>query len=261
MPLTVLKSVPASSPADLLRLFNQSQLEWSRGVGEETELDFGRWLSNPALKSCEEANCLLDAFLLPGVPVADVIRQIEDTRCLYCTVNPSMGLDRSPELIAALVDQGWILQTTDIFYRNQAVAPKAGLVGDRTVIPARASFRHYRQLMDERGIEPEAALLHLDDSHFDALLALQKAKPVGCVGVLTSGEVGTIREWYVSPEHRNRGIGQLLLDRALEICSRSVLRHVLIGLPQAAENARRLCTISGFQMIGKTSILRRYPPG
>jgi GNAT superfamily N-acetyltransferase len=265
MPLTVLKTIPASSPADLIRLFHQSQLEWSRHLGEEIELDFGRWISNPILPTVDDANCLLDAFIVPGMTAAEVISQMDDRsqqhwRC--CTLNPSMTPDRTGELVAALLAQGWTMQTTDILYRTRAIARALPAINDLTLIPARASFRHYRQLMQQRaltdaGAEPDAAMLHLDDSHLDALLALQAGNPVGCISVLTTGEVGTVREWYVTPEHRNHGLGRLLLDRAMEICSRSVLRHVMIALPPSAQAAHRLCQTAGFQVIGQTSTLHR----
>ena len=120
-----------------------------------------------------------------------------------------------------------------------------------TIIPSRASYQHYRRLMDER--EPgtaDIAVMHLDDPHVDSLLALRGSQAVGCISVLTTGQVGTLREWYVAADHRRSGIGGLLLDRALEICARGLLRHVMIGVGSANDSVGRICAARGFVSIG-----------
>ena len=250
MPLTVLKTPVASSPEQLIRLFHQSQLEWARHFGDETELDFGRWI--PA------DGCLLDAYLLPGFKPSDVLTDmIERSRqagCEWncCTLNPSMPKEQTVPLVNELLATGWVSRPIEILYRaknpNSTVFSK---INNLKIIPARASYRHYKQLMGDQ------AAIHLDDSHFESLLALADGQPIGCIGVLTSGEVGTIRDWHVIPERRHNGIGRLLLDRALESCVRGMLRHVMIGLPDSAVVASRVCTAFGFEMIGNQAWFNR----
>ncbi len=239
MPLTILPSPSHSAPADFIRLFHQSQLEWFRHLGEETEMDFGRWIG--------QTNWLLDAYLPAGMTALQLIDQMNEKspRWEGCSLNPSMP---AAQLGEALLRAGWKSTPLNIFYRGKKIRPADVNRSDLTIIPARASYRHYRELMQERA---DAALLHLDDSHLDALLALQAGKPVGCIGVLTVGEVGTVREWFVVPEHRNQGVGRLLLDRAMEICDRSVLRHVMIGLSPYDKVAAALCQAAGFGSIGQ----------
>jgi GNAT superfamily N-acetyltransferase len=238
--LTVLKSSHTATPEQLVRLFHQSQLEWTRHLGEEIELDFGRWISQPA-------NCLLDAFLLPGIKPADLIAEMHRRSLAWrcCSLNPSVPADQTIPLADALIAIGWNSQPSTILYRRSPVAPVMPTIDDLKIIPARASFRHYRQLLGS-----DTALLHLDDSHFDALLALKAGQPVGSIGVLTSGEVGTVRQWFVHPDHRRQGIGKLLFDRAMEICTRSVLRHVMIGIPDHNHPANSLCQAFGFEPLG-----------
>jgi GNAT superfamily N-acetyltransferase len=246
MPLTVLKNTSASTPEQLIRLFHQSQLEWARHLGDETELDYGRWIADPA-------NCLLDAYLLPDQKpsdlIADMNRRSPTWQC--CSLNPSMPDDRTAPLAAALLAEGWVSQPTNILYRRRPASQTVSTSPVLKIIPARASFRHYRELLDQRSPgDADTALLHLDDSHFDALLALKDGHPVGSIGILTSGEVGTVREWFVHPDHRSHGIGRLLLDRAMEICTRSILRHVMIGLPDPNHPATPLCQAFGFEPLG-----------
>jgi hypothetical protein len=63
--------------------------------------------------------------------------------------------------------------------------------------------------------------------------------------------VGTVRQWFVVPPQRHQGIEAMLLDRAMEICARGLLRHVMIGLPDSADDARHLCQTAGFDKIGQ----------
>jgi GNAT superfamily N-acetyltransferase len=280
MPLTVLPNTFAQSTAELVRLFHQSQLEWSRHLGEETQLDFGRWISNPALPDSTTANCLHDARLLSGFSAARLIKEMEakanatGVPWRFCSLNPSMPPDQSQALADALTQSGWKSEPLRILHRKriETRAPTTGNL-DLTIIPTRASHRHHRQLLEtrereikgdsplfsdaKRGLSPfsssavvEAELLHLDDAHLDSLLALRDGEAVGGIGVLTSGEVGTLRDWYVTRPHRSQGIGRLLLDRALEICNRAMLRHVMIGLPATAGTALDLAQRAGLAQVG-----------
>jgi len=199
MPLPVLPNAAASSPADFIRLFHQSQLEWCRQLGEETQLDFGRWISNPALGGCDDANCLLDAFLVPGFSAAQLLTEMDD-RCRRagtpwrrCSINPSMPIDRTAPLIDALQNSGWKCSSLELLYKNKGngdLFRPAFPATKLTIIPSRASYQHYRQLIDQR--EPgtaDIALMHLDDPHVDSLLALRGGEAVGCISVLTTGQV------------------------------------------------------------------------
>jgi GNAT superfamily N-acetyltransferase len=256
MPLTVLRNIAVATPADLIRLYHQSQLEWCRHLGEEAQLDFGRWISNPSLVNCDDANCLLDAFLFPGISPAQLLAEMAN-RCRQastpwrkCTINPSVPTGQTTPLTEMLQSSGWMASSLNIQYRKKGDGDLFS-PPDLTIIPSRASYRHYHQLMDER--EPgtaDIALMHLDDPHVDSLLALRGTEPVGCISVLSAGEIGTIREWYVSAHHRRTGIGGLLLDRALEICVRGLLRHVMIGVDSSSEIASNLCAKRGFVSIG-----------
>ena len=244
-PLTVLKTSSASSPEQLVRLFHQSQLEWARHLGEETELDFGRWIDGP--------NCLLDAFPLPGMKASDLIGEMASRSWEGCSLNPSAAKEQTAPLVDALLTAAWTACPLNILYRNQKTDLAANQAIDGLkIIPARASYRHYRQLMEDRdSTNTDTAMSHLDDSHFDVLLALKDGNAIGSIGVLTSGEVGTIREWYVTPPQRHSGVGRLLLTRALEIAARGMLRHVMIGLPDSTDPAQGLCQTAGFQIIGQ----------
>ena len=83
---------------------------------------------------------------------------------------------------------------TDILYLDRL--PGGLIPGTRDelrIIPARASFKHARMLHEESAQqwhEPqlaEAAMLHLDDPHYDALIAIKDGAAAAHAGVLAVG--------------------------------------------------------------------------
>ena len=117
-------------------------------------------------------------------------------------------------------------------------------VAGLTVIPARASFRHARELARERAAEwdehpqlIEAAMLHLDDPHYDAMLGLRDGPAVGFAGVLAVGDVGRIDQVFVSEKFRRRGIGRTMMSRAMEVSPLAVQARLARG---RAGECRRL---------------------
>ncbi len=94
-------------------------------------------------------------------------------------------------------------------------------------------------------------MLHLDDGHYDALLALHDGMAVGFVGVLAVGEIGAIAELFVAKPFRRQGIARLLMGRAIEICLRSLFKHVLLTVDSANEPASQLLGHLGFRMVGQ----------
>ena len=65
------------------------------------------------------------------------------------------------------------------------------------------------------------------------------------------GQVGAIRQLCVTEAHRDRGLGALLLERALESCARSLFRHVIAGEYSSTPDADRLLSRAGFGLIGQ----------
>ena len=63
MPLPILNVTAAATPRTLIRLFNQTERDYVRHLGEETQLDFGTAFHNATLRNVHDANCVLDAFV------------------------------------------------------------------------------------------------------------------------------------------------------------------------------------------------------
>jgi ribosomal protein S18 acetylase RimI-like enzyme len=131
------------------------------------------------------------------------------------------------------------------------------------IIPSRASFRHARQLAEEGAEvwhEPslaDAAMMHLDDPHWDSLIALRDGEAVAHIAVLAVGEIGRIDDVYVAKGFRRLGIGRTMMSRALEICARSLFKHVMLMVNPTNESAIKLYQSVGFKKVGEVTAYRR----
>lgn len=272
MPLPVLNARGEVGPEDLVRLYHRTELHWTRDLGEERALDVGVAFFNRDLPRVWDANRVLDAAVPEGMTSAEAAGQVEQAfagegaTCASWVLNPSAPEGRTKPLAEYLLSAGWQAEAADVLYL--AGAPTGGATGSAalTIIPARASFRHARQLAEEaaeRWNEPqvaEAAMLQLDDPHWDALLALKDGRAVGRAGVLAVGDVGRIDRVYVARDHRRRGVARALMSRLLEVCARSQFRHVMLACDPVNEPAQALYRGFGFRRTGQIVSYRR-PPG
>src|SRR5205823_181398 len=96
----------------------------------------------------------------------------------------------------------------------------------------------------------DALILHLEDPQTDALLALKDDVPAAFVTVLTVGEIGCITELFVSKSMRCQGVGRTMMSRALEICARSLFKHVFVSCEPQNAPAISLYRQLGFEKIG-----------
>jgi GNAT superfamily N-acetyltransferase len=269
MSLPILTSRAAASSDDLLRLFHKTERHWAGHLGEEAQLGCGTAFTSPQLSHVWDANRLLDAALPHDLTPEQAVAEVEEhfaqreVRCSSWTMNPAAPPERTTPLVAHLCACGHNLITSDVMHL--AGSPRQGIpqVGGLTIIPARASFRHYRDIQAEAAgqwNEPqlvEAAMLHLDDPHYDALIALRDGNAVAAAGVLGVGEVAAIQDVFVSETHRRQGLGLTMMSRILEICARSLYRHVLLYADD--EPAKAMYRRLGFEVIG-TYTRYRSPP-
>ena len=251
MPLPILQTSSRPSDADLVRLFHRTELHWARHLGEEAQLDVGTAIANADLPNVYNANRVLDASLPEGTAPGDAVREAEahfgelGVRCHQWVMNPAVPASRTAPLAEHLLAAGWRAEPADILYLGTAPAAPIREVPGLTIIPARASYRHARLLAEERA-EPwgepqlaDAAMLHLDDPHWDALLALKDGRPVGGAGVLAVGDLGRVDQVFVSEPFRRSGVGRTLMSRALEICARSLFKHVMLSVTNGIEKPHK----------------------
>ena len=100
-------------------------------------------------------------------------------------------------------------------------------------------------------------MMHLDDPHWDSWLALRDGEPVAHIAVLAVGEIGRIEDVYIAKKYRRLGIGRTMLHRALEICARSLFKHVMLMVNPKNEGAIKLYQSVGFKKVGEVTAYRR----
>jgi ribosomal protein S18 acetylase RimI-like enzyme len=262
MSLPILPSHRGVSTEDLIRFYHQTAVEWTRQIAEETLLDCGLAFANAHLNRVRGANQMLEASLADGQSPADAIAEADahyrcaGTRCYKWVLNPAVPLQRTAPLAEHLVGLGYTRQELDIMYLAGQPASPIREVSGLQIIPARASYRHARALWEEWAAvyhEPQladAGMLNLEDPQTDGLVAIKDGVAAAFVAVLTMGEIGVIEDLFVSEKFRGQGIGRTMLSRALEICARSLFKHVFLEADCQNERAVGLYTKLGFRRIG-----------
>jgi ribosomal protein S18 acetylase RimI-like enzyme len=262
VPLPILKIVHSPDAATLVRYMHQTEANWGSHFSEAQTLEVGMAWVNPALGEVNQANRVLDAALPAGVSPAAAVEEVRGhfaqrgARCRQWIMNPSAPIDRTAPLVEHLLGSGHRASHSDIMHLSRLPSLPDGAAAGLQVIPARASFRHTRQLLE--GLWPdapqaiEAEMAHLDDSHYDALLALRGGEAIAMAGVLAMGEVGRIDQVYVAEPHRRQKVASLMMSRVLEICARSLFKHILLAVMPENRPAVALYEKFGFRKIGQT---------
>jgi len=262
MPLPILQVHSQPSQADLIRFYHKIELNWARHLGEETALDVGTAICNPQIAEVRDANRVMDVALPERMSAAAAMELVEGhfsqqgARCWKWIMSPGAPESATKPLVELLLERGYPRRRMDIMYLNHRPAGTIAEAGGLTIIPARASYRHVRELAEESAREwgtpqlVEASVMHLDDPHVDALLALKDTKAVGKVYVLAVGEIGSIEHVFVSAPFRGQGIGRTLISRAMEICARSLFKHVFLSVDPENAAAIALYAKFGFEKIG-----------
>ena len=269
MPLPILQVPTDPTPENLVRLFHRTELHWVRSLGEETQLDVGAAFTNAALPAVWDANLVMDASVPPGTSAEEALAEAEahfesaGVACRQWVMNPAAPPERVTPLVELLTSRGWRPKPYDIMHLAGRPPGPVREVAGLTIIPARASFRHARQLAEAaaacRG-EPqlaEALMLPLDDPHWDLQIALRDGRAVARAGVLAVGEIGRVEHAFVREDSRRQGIGRTMMSRVLETCARSLFRHVMLSVTPDERPAIELYSGLGFRKIGQLVAYRQ----
>jgi ribosomal protein S18 acetylase RimI-like enzyme len=265
-PLPILHVTHAPTPDALLRYLLHTEYRWTEHLAEAELIDVGAAFANTELSGVRDANRIFNAKLPDSATADEALREVEthyeqrNLRCQAWLMDPSAPSSRTEPLVELLLSRGHRRLVEDVLYLQQLPRQPIEEVASLKVIPARASYRHARQLAEEATDNHppelaqqmiEASMAHLDDPHYDALLALKDGAAVAKVGVLAAGEVGRIEPLYVGELHRRQGLGRTMMSRALEICARSLFKHIFLTCMPENAPAQALYASLGFRKIGE----------
>jgi GNAT superfamily N-acetyltransferase len=267
MPLPVLNIPAGRSDADLLRLFGRIESLWSDSLAQATPLQSGSALTNPSLPNVPAANRMLEGMIPAGSSAEQALVEVaahfadRGVRCQEWWLNQAQ---RNDALSATLLAAGYVPRAIEVFVLPSPARPADPIGPQLSVYSARAGLRHARSVIEEMTAqwphadgETEAMLLHLDDPHYELLLASESGEPVGMVGVFAAGDIGRIERLFVRQNHRGRGVGRLLLNRAIELCVRSRFTDVFLGTPEFFFPHRNLFAAAGFRQVGKAVVYKK----
>jgi len=244
----MLPILPTSS-SDIYRLFLKAEAEWARPLAEEFPLDAGTAFINRKLPDTWDANHLRDGCIPTGSSAAQVVGDVDrffaehNSRCAYYVTQDQTLIDH-------LLASGYRADAFEIHLLRDHRPEPAQVPPDLKIIPARASYRHAREILGD------VRVLHLDDPHFECLLALRESKAIACAGLLTIGEIGYITEVHVTADHRRQGTGRLMLNHLLDLCSRAQLRHILLDVRSDNHPAKSLYHDLGFRKVCDHTVYR-----
>ena len=85
------------------------------------------------------------------------------------------------------------------------------------------------------------------------LHGVTRVRVAGHDGWLVSSDTIGIRgfDLFVAPANRHQGIARIMMDRILEICARSLFKHVFASCDPGNQNAQSLYRKLGFEKIGQ----------
>jgi GNAT superfamily N-acetyltransferase len=262
MSLPILKTSSTPTTETLIRYFHQGESNWTEHLAARTLLDVGTAWTSAEFDRVDLANRMLDVALPSEISPQQAFDQVaehfaaQNLTCLKWTMNPSAPKDQTAPMEKFLLEKNYRREVTDIMYLERISLPKiSASIENLKIIPARSSFRHARAIFQEKDANVpqfvEAEMLHLDDPHYDALLALKDGNALAITGVLSTGESGFIKELFISESSRRQGLATIMLSRALEICARSLFKHIMLAVPLDNEIAINLHKKFGFKKIGE----------
>ncbi|HEX8524022.1 MAG TPA: GNAT family N-acetyltransferase [Tepidisphaeraceae bacterium] len=256
-------NVHHASNEDLIRYFYRTELHWTRNLAEETVLEFGTAFANRQIPTTYIANRMFDVALPEGMTPEQAMEEAQahfaqaGTTCWSWVMAPTSDPERRRVMVDHLVSQGYVERSFNIMHLASMPSGKVDEVAGLTIIPARASFKHYRALAEEWAGEfrtkdfADAVMMQLDDPHVDSLLAIKDGRAAAFVAVLAAGDIGGVQELFVTKNFRGQGIGRTMMSRAMEICARSLFRHVFVGVHSDNAAAMKLYSHFGFRKIGQ----------
>lgn len=121
------------------------------------------------------------------------------------------------------------------------------------VLPARAMPKAYRRIFTETGARDEetaASLERLNDSNYDAFVAMSGEQPVGRAAYLEVGDIACLSDLFVAPSHRGQGVARGLFRQVMQLARRLGPRAFVASVPADNKAGADFLKRTGFTPAG-----------
>jgi GNAT superfamily N-acetyltransferase len=244
-----------SNSLDIPNAVRRSDRALVEQVSKWESLDYGVAHSSDAFPTLAAANQLRDAWLaeIDGETAFEQAESYYRLRGLTCRAWTPASDQAIEPLDALLMPKGWrrvdhlALNLADWGARETPPTPTI------RVLPARAMPKAFRRSYTESGASDEdtnAAFERLNDSNYDAFVAMSGDRPVGRAAYLEVGDFGRLAELFVAPAHRGQGIGRCLLYHVMQLVRRLGPRAFVASVPADDTATAAYLTHAGFSPAG-----------
>ena len=218
-------------------------------------MEFGVAHSSVSFPTVLGANQLRDAWLVE-VDAATAYERAETyyrERNLTCLAwTPAVDQAMEP-IEALLMPKGWRRVDSLAMHMTDWSALDAPSDQAIRVLPARAMPKALRRSLTESGASEEetnAAFERLNDSNYDAFVAMSGDQPVGRAAYLEVGDIGRLAELFVAPARRGQGIGRGLLFHVMQLVRRLGPRAFVASVPTGDDPGASFLQRTGFSQAG-----------
>ncbi len=264
MELPVAPQTYAPTAEALVRALHRVDVMLARTAAQEGELPGALAFTNPRRPAVAMVNCALEVDVPKGSSAGEAVGAVEAHFAQAGVPCHSLQVGAAswpPELVQALEQRGYRRgPQVSVYVLDRFVAPKQPCAALQ-VIPGRAAYVELREFYTRagqaQGLPVDAVLAqdladtridHLDEPRLEVLLGRIEGRPAGAISLVNLGDVGVIDDIATLPPYRGRGVAATLLDRAIELARRSVLKHVILEC-QPDNPATRLYEAMGFKAV------------
>lgn len=225
-----------SNTLDILSAVRRTDQALAEQVARWESLEFGVAYCSAAFPSFAGANQLRDVWLveIDGETAFGRAEAYFTERSLSCCGWTPAAAQAIEPLEALLIPKGWRRVDSLAMHMTDWNALDAPTDREIRVLPARAMPKAFRRSLTETGASDEeanAAFERLNDSNYDAFVAMSGDQPVGRVAYLEVGDIGRLAELFVSPARRGQGIGRGLLHHVMQLVRRLGPRAFVASVP------------------------------
>lgn len=239
----------------------RSNQQYYEQISHRETLDCGYAYNNAEYAHLPECNFLGEvSFRLAGPDAFETVEAFYREKGLTCACWVPAA-DQPPEQVAEMLAPHGFARRESIAMLHDGSRPPAAADESLRVIGARAMRRAYTRICTERFADYQsptdelvaAQLERLNDPQYDAFVAMLADEPAGTITVHQVGDIGRIRDIFVVPALRRRGVGLALVAFALATAARWSLRTICTAISVENTIGRTLLTRVGF-MEGATIV-------